>query len=146
MRQDFEKLFAHLPSPAMPDGFLEKIIRRVQNERQFLILKRKIIFFSIGLAGSTAAFPPALQILKQAFSDSAFFHFFTLLFSDFEIIVASWQSFLFSLLERLPIASLALFFSILLALLGSLKFLAKNLKIILQVKQYRATNQIYGHQ
>jgi len=135
MSQDFKKLFAQLQPPAMPDGFLKKIMRRIQNERELLSSRRQIILFSFGLIGSTTAFPFALGMLRQAFSESAFFHFFSLLFSDFKIIAASWQSFLFSLSERLPIANLIIFFTITFVLLGSLKFLIKNLKIIAQAKQ-----------
>lgn len=112
-----------------PSGLLEKILKRIHREERILVLRR-VVLFSITLAGSILAFVPALKILLSDFSQSGFLNFFSLIFSDFPSVAAYWQSFAMILLETLPAVSLALFLAVLLTFLESVKVLTKNIKII----------------
>jgi len=112
-----------------PKGLLEKILKRIHREERLLVLRR-IIIFSVMLAGSLLAFVPVLRILLYNFSQSGFIHFFSLIFSDFSSVATYWQSFAMILLESLPAVSLALFLAVLLIFLQSAKSLIKNIKII----------------
>lgn len=135
MRKGYRKLFTHLVFPEPPDGLFEKIMRRIREEQRFLVLKRRFVIFSIGLAGSTAVFSFAFRIVQADIYESGFLHFLFLLFSDFEIVITYWKSFTMSLLETIPIMSLAIFFITVFVFLVSLKFWARDLKLIFTPKQ-----------
>lgn len=112
-----------------PSGLLEKILKRIHKEERFLVF-RKNIMFSVTLAGSLAGIIPSFRMLLSDFSNSGFFNFFSLIFSDFSVVTTYWQSFTIILLETLPAMSLAIFLAVLLTFLQSFKFLMKNIKII----------------
>lgn len=135
MRKDYEKLFTYLKSPEPPDGLFNKVIDRIQKERRFLIIKWQLFIFSIGAICSAIAFIPAFQMVKTGFTESGFIQFFSLLFSDFKIVVAYWQNFIFSLLETLPVMSLVILLVVVLVFLESLRFLTRDIKIIFISKQ-----------
>jgi len=106
----------------------EKIMRRIKAERKRMVLRRKIAGFSFVLAISFLGLVPAIKMAYAGFVGSGFVQLFSLAFSDTAIIMASWQNFILSLLELLPITGLLAIGVALLAALGSLKFLSKNLK------------------
>lgn len=112
-----------------PNGLLEKILKRIQREQRILVIKRSFVF-SVFLIASTVSFWPISNMLLSDFLKSGFFYFFSLLFSDFSIVMVHWQSFAMMLLETLPAVSLALFLAVLLIFLQSAKSLAKNINII----------------
>lgn len=133
MRKNYEQLFSHLTPPEMPDNLFEKIMRRIQKERQFSILKRRVMILSIGMIGiigAGAAFIPAFKMARTELYESGFPYFLSLIFSDFGTVVAYWQNFIMSLLETLPVMGLAILLIIILVFLGSLRFLARNVKSI----------------
>lgn len=113
----------------LPEGLLEKIIKRIHKEERLLVWRRTIIF-SVTFIGSLAAFVPVLKILLSNFSRSGFLKFFSLIFSDFPSVATYWQSFVMILLESLPAVSIALFLVVVLLLLQSAKSLTKDIKII----------------
>jgi hypothetical protein len=112
-----------------PKGLLEKILKRIHKEERLLVFK-KIIIFSVMLMGSLAGLVPALRMLLSDFSRSGFVSFFSLIFSDPSVVAMYWRSFTMILLETLPALSLALFLTVLLILLQSIKSLTRSLKII----------------
>ena len=116
MRQNLEKLF-------------EKIMRRIGEEQRFAA-KRRLVFISLGAIVSLAVLVPAFNLARTNLAESGFLQFLSLAFSDFGIIIAYWQSFAMSLLETIPAISLAMFFVVIFMFLGSLKLLAKDIKII----------------
>lgn len=133
MHKNYEQLFSHLTAPEMPDNLFEKIMHRIKKERQSLIFKRRVMILSIsiiGIIGAVAAFVPAFKMAQTEFNESGFLYFLSLIFSDFETVAAYWQNFIMSLLETLPVMGLAILLLTILVFLGSLKFLAKNVKSI----------------
>lgn len=130
MRQDYEKLFTFLPAPDPSGELYQKIILRLRREEKFLSLRKRMIIFSFGLIGSVIAFLPAWQWLKTGLVESGFTQFLSLFFSDTGIIAAYWQNFALTLLESLPVMSLAVFLTIAFIFLNSLKSLYKDVKII----------------
>ena len=113
----------------LPPGLFNKILKRIHKEERVLVLRR-IVIFSITLAGSLLSLAPSFKILGSDFSRSGFISFFSLIFSDFSAVTTYWQSFMMILLETLPAVSLALFLAVLLLGLQSVKILTKNIKII----------------
>lgn len=133
MHKNYEQLFSHLTAPEMPDNLFEKTIHRIQKERQSSILKRRVMILSIGMIGiigAVAAFIPAFKMAQTELYESGFPYFLSLIFSDFGTVAAYWQNFIMSLLETLPVMGLAILLLTILVFLGSLKFLAKNVKSI----------------
>lgn len=135
MRKDYEKLFTHLKPLEPPEGLFEKITHHIREEQRLLTMKRRLVIFSIGIMGSLAAFIPVFKVVQTGFAESGFMQFFSLLFSDFGIVVSYWQNFAMSLLETLPITSLMMLLATVLVFLESLKLLIKDIKIIFTSKQ-----------
>jgi len=104
---------------------------RIHREKQLLTVRRRIFIFSFIFIVSIIAIIPVFHGLEKAISDSGFLQFLSLIFSDFKIVMTYWQSFALSLLESLPVLNLALFLVVVLAFLESIKFLVKDIKIIL---------------
>lgn len=139
MRQDFEKLFSYLKSPEPPAYLLKKIMAGIHEKSRLLSLKQRLVLFSLSLLGSLVAFVPALQTLRTALTESGFIQFLSLLFSDAETVIVYWQNFVYSLLETLPVMSLAIFLTIFFIFLGSLKLLTADLKTLLPQINHKAS-------
>jgi hypothetical protein len=113
----------------MEELFL-RIMNRIHKEQRLLVIKRRIAVFSVILVGCVIAILPAFNMLKTAFTESGFMQFLSLLFSDFEVMVAYWQQFLPSLLESFPVLNLMAFLTVILGFLESAKYLTKDIKFI----------------
>jgi hypothetical protein len=110
-------------------GLYKKIIKRIHREERFLVI-RHIVIFSVALLGSSVAFVPTIKMLLIDFEKSGFLNFFSLLFSDFSIVASYWKNFALILLETLPVLSIALFLTVLIIFLQSLKSLSRDIKIL----------------
>jgi hypothetical protein len=112
-------LKSHFEQDKLPDFsnyLLEKILNRLSYEKQLKILKPKL-FAAIGLflAGL------GLLVLAVGVSLNTFFktptgHYFSLLFTDFNLIAANWQDYSLGILESLPLGAITV---LLFCLLGS---------------------------
>jgi len=123
------KNYSHYPDALKaPDVLFEKILNRIHQEQHLIVVRRKILFFSIGSFVSVIAAIPAFKILLSEFIESGFEKYFSLLFSDTKIVMSIWQNFTVSLLETLPVLNLIIFSLIVLAFLQMLRLTAKNIK------------------
>lgn len=113
-----------------PEYLFDKIMNRIKRERQLLNLRKRLIIFSTGAAGSIMAFIPALNAVRANLAESGILHFISLVFSDFTIVVTLWKEFAFSILESLPIISIAIFLATIFMFLGCIKFLSQDIAII----------------
>ncbi len=130
MTKNFNKLPQQFLTTEPPEGLFEQVMNHIQKEQGLLRLKRQAAIFALSTTCSAIAFIPAWRIVWAGFAESGFIQFFSLLFSDFEIVVTYWQNFALSLLETLPVMSLIILFVIILVFLESLKLLIKDIKII----------------
>lgn len=135
MRKDYEKLLTHFQSAEPPDDLFDKIMSRINLERRLLVIKRRFVIFSIGLVGSIVAFIPVFRMVQTGFNESGFVEFFSLIFSDSGVVISYWQNFTLTLLESLPVMSIAVFLATVFVFLGSLKFLVQDIKIIFNPAQ-----------
>src|SRR3989338_5858179 len=110
MRQDYEKLFNQLKPALTPTGLFDQVVSRLGREQRLLSLRRRIALFTVSAVFSALALLPAGRAVWSGLSESGFTHFFSLIFSDAQIVLVYWQSFALSLLESLPIVSLISFF------------------------------------
>ena len=130
MSKNYEKLFTHLVPPKPSAGLFEKIMHRIREEQQLLTIKRRLAVFSVSLIVSASAFIPVLKMVQKELYESGFLQFLSLAFSDFGIIATYWQNFTMSLLETIPAISLTILLITILIFLESLKFLARDIKLI----------------
>lgn len=137
--ESIKKSFHDFQTPEPPKDLFGKIMSRIRKEQRTSI-RRRIIIFSIGLLGSLAAFIPVFQSARNAFAEFGFIQFFSLLFSDSEIIITYWRSFVLTLLESLPVMSIVALLAIILIFLESLKLLVKNITIFLNPAPIKITN------
>lgn len=100
----------------------DRIINQINREERLMILKRRLILRSSGLLLSIFAFIPLTFKLLSDIAQSGFSQFFSLLFSDFNIIMANIGDYVLSLLELMPALSLSLFLA---ALLSAIFYMAK---------------------
>lgn len=134
MDNNYEKLFSKIKPLDPPAGLLERIINRIQTERNLLTVKRRLVIFSVGFIGSIAAFVPVFKMVYQGFAESGFMQFLSLLFSDTGVVLTYFGNFVSSLLEALPVTGLLAFSVVLLIFLESLKLLSKDIKSIIASK------------
>jgi hypothetical protein len=104
----------------------DRVINQINKEEKMMILKRRLILRSSGLLLSIFAFIPLSFKLFSDIAQSGFSHFFSLLFSDFNIIMANIGDYVLSLLELMPALSLSLFLAALLSALFSIAKLADS--------------------
>jgi len=130
MRKDWGKPFTALKAPEPPAGLFEKIIQRLYQEQRISALRRRLLILSAVLSGSMVALIPAFRALQTGLTESGFMEFFSLLFSDLAVVIAHWQDFASALLESLPVMSAVVLLSAVFVVLGSLKFIARDMKFI----------------
>ncbi len=114
----------------MPEGLLDKILARIKREETLLALKKRLVIFSVSAIGSLIAFIPAFRLMQAELSQSGFTQFFSLIFSDTDVVLNVWTSFVFSILESLPALSIIALLTAIFIFLISLKFLAKDINAI----------------
>ncbi len=128
MRQDFEKLFSYLKTEEPSVHLFVNILNLVEENRR-ASARNRLILNAAALAVSFAAFIPAIYWLTVEISQSGFFQYLNLIFSDAGIISAYWQNFGLLLLESLPALSLTLTLAAFFGLLYFLKRVMSNLKL-----------------
>jgi ABC-type phosphate/phosphonate transport system permease subunit len=130
MRKDYEKLFTHLEPPEPPEDLLNRIMKRIHREQRTRALKWRFGFFVLLLAGSAVAAVPAFRSVQASLVESGFTDFVSLAFADTGAVMAYWDSFTAALLESLPIMSIAVFLAVIFAFLESLKYVARDFKVV----------------
>jgi len=129
---NYHQLFTHLKPAEPPTGLLTSVMSRLTRaERRAIFLSRcRLFFVSLLLLGSLGSLIPVFRTISADLSASNFFSYFSLLFSDFSIVVSSWQSYLFTLLESLPVFSLTLSLGLTLVVLAALRFFVRDFRVV----------------
>jgi hypothetical protein len=125
LQKNFSNLTVHRP----PRDLLVKIMAKIA-QRQ-----RKMAIWNFAVSGvvfvvTLVVLVPAFVAVHSAMTQSGSYQFMSLLFSNFSEVAASWQDFMFSLLESLPILGIAALLMTILFLLGSLRFINRDVKIL----------------
>jgi len=128
MINNYDKIFSYIGSPQPADGLFIKIVNRIDRAKRISSIKR-LIMFSLAFVGSAVGFIPALNSLRTALIESGFTQFFSLIFSDFSIVLNSWKVFTLTLLESLPAVDVLIFLVVISVFIGSLRFLIKYGKL-----------------
>lgn len=111
-------------------NLFERIVSRIKLEEKFVYVKSKLIFFSCGVVASLVAFILSAISTHTEIIKSGFSNFFSLIFSDFQVVMANWQSFGISLIETLPIVNVVILLVTASIFILLLKVFSKSLKIL----------------
>ena len=96
---------------------LKKVLNRLSYERQLKILKPKL-WTAVGVfLTGLGLLVLALELFWNVFAKTPTLHYFSLMFTDFNLITANWQDYSLGILESLPLGNLTLLLS---CLLGSI--------------------------
>lgn len=114
-----------------PSGLLEKIISRIQKESEILSIKKRIAVFFLGMLIALLGLGLSFNYMQAEFVSSGFLHYISLIFSDFGYVLNYWVDFSATILENLPVFSIAVFLvaSLVLFILATLT--ARNIKVVL---------------
>lgn len=130
IRKDYEKLFARLAPHEPPAWLLNKIFTRIRLEEEIFSVRKRLVLFSSLALVSVAAFVPVIRLCAAEFTQSGFYQFIALFFSDAGAVAANWQDFGMALFESLPATSSVALFATMMMFLWSSKHLAQAMKII----------------
>jgi hypothetical protein len=117
LERALKKHFGQNHLPDFGDFLLNKVLNRLDYERELKMLKPKLwMAVAVFLSGLVfLAF--GVDIFVRAFVQTPIAHYLGLMFTDYTLVLANWQDYTSSLLESLPLGSLAL---LLTSVLGSL--------------------------
>jgi ABC-type phosphate/phosphonate transport system permease subunit len=116
------------------ENLLAKIMTRIQQEKKIRQLQRRLILFSFTAVGSAFALAPTFNTLLAETTQSGIASYFSLLISDFAIVLSFWREFCLSILEIFPVMAVGIFLSTVFVFLISLKFLIKDYEQIFSIK------------
>lgn len=126
---ELQKHFSKLETREVPKGLFDKIMAKIALKRR----RRAILSFafsSMMLVAGAVFMVPVLLDVHAAMIQSGTYQFVSLMFSNFSEVAASWQDYVFSLFESLPILSIAAFLATVLFVLASLRFISRDVKIL----------------
>jgi hypothetical protein len=127
LEQAIKRHFEHNQMPDFGNYLLEEILNRLDYERQLKILKPKLwTAVGIFLAG-VGLLVLAVDVSRIAFGQTPILHYLSLMFTDFNLIVANWQDYALGVLESLPLGPLAILLSSLLGSIVLVDFAANRL-------------------
>lgn len=129
MPKEFEKLLANLNQIEPSENLYGIVLSRIEAIKKRTARVRLILLSGATLA-ALIALVTAFQYLINDFYQSGSYQYLSLLFSDGEAVMAYWQDFTLSLVESLPFMSMTAVLSVTFVLLGSLKFMARDVKTL----------------
>jgi ABC-type multidrug transport system permease subunit len=129
VRKDYERLFKNINRLEPPEFLLGNILTAIEAKKRKTARIRLALFGTFALASLAALFP-AIQYFIAEFSQSGFYQYFSLLFSDWNLAITYWNDFVLSLAEALPVLATAAVLSAIFVFLGSLRLAVKQIKFI----------------
>lgn len=122
-------LFKSLKAPAHAPDLIGRVLDSVRREQGKETLLEKIFFsFLMMLSASVAVW--GFFLVQTDGAKSGFGNYFSLIFTDFEIVTSSVFNWTSILLETLPALSLAILFLGLAGVLESARVLGRHLRLI----------------
>jgi len=118
----FDQLATQVPHPELESRILARVdMLRVRRARlQFAFAT------TVGISAFAGAIP-ALQFVTTELTQSGFFSYSALLFSDAGAIFSFWQEFLLTLIEALPVLAISLLVSMILIFVFALQIALSRL-------------------
>lgn len=110
----------HFEQDSLPDFgnyLLPKILTNLNYEQELKILKPKLWTAAGIFVCGLGLLVLAVGVSWSAFAQTPTQHYFSLIFTDFNLILVNWQDYSLGVLESLPLGALAILLS---SLLGSI--------------------------
>jgi ABC-type phosphate/phosphonate transport system permease subunit len=118
----------------IPSDLFPKVMKSIYSERKRLAACRRFAVASIVFFTALASLYPVWSSLHTEFAASGFSQFLSLLVWDSRSVFANWQDYGLSLLESFPIINTAILLTVILSILLSIKFIAKNMGSLRRLK------------
>lgn len=126
---NYNKLFANISHVKPPEGLSEVIYARIEGIKRRQA-KIRIAYASFAGAVSLVASIPALQYCISSFTETGFWQYLSLLFSDGGVAIIYWKELLLSLAESLPVLGSAIILALAFVIVGSLKYIIENTRTL----------------
>jgi hypothetical protein len=110
---------------AMPEGLVDGVLERIRIEEEYLKFRKAALFVLCGLCVSLLGLIWSLGHLIDGMARSGFSSIASLAYSDTSVVMQHWQDFAYSLLESLPVISMII---VLTSLVAALHFLSRTWK------------------
>jgi len=135
MRPDYEKLFQGNGGIDTVDRLSQAVLSRIsRHSRRTARVKVAVLgFFALAAFLSII---PAVGLMVRGFQQSGFLQYFSLLFSDGRSVMASWQEFVLSLAESLPVVGITAVLGATFVLLASVALVAKHIRTAFTFSRY----------
>jgi hypothetical protein len=129
MPENYTKLFNCLKTKEVPDHLYQKVMDRIGLEQSLAAIRRKVYIYTSATILCFSALSGAFYFVRLEMASSGFLSYFSLLFSDLDVVLSSWQNFSLTLLEAMPATSIILFLLSMAVLMHMAKNLAKNIQL-----------------
>ncbi|MEK7519899.1 MAG: hypothetical protein AAB581_01485 [Patescibacteria group bacterium] len=118
-----------------PSGLAGIVVERIRREEEHRA-RRRVAMFSLGTALAGAGFLFAFRATTTELAQSGAGEYLSLFVSDAGVMVVSWQSFLFALLESIPVVSVIMLLAAAFVFIACAQWLARNMKTLQFTKHH----------
>ena len=108
LEQAIKQRLLHQQMPVFDNYLHDKIMSRLEYEQSIKALKPKLWAGFTILAASLGLLVFTLLDFVKVWQQTSAFHFLALTFTDFRLVLDNWQDYTFSILESVPMGTLAL--------------------------------------
>ncbi len=129
MTKSITENFSRLKTQEVPHDLFGKIMVKIAAKQRRRALW-SFVFSGVVFLVTLGSVVPVVADVHASMTQSGTYQFISLMFSNFSQVASSWQDFLFSLLESLPIFGIAIFLAVMAFLLTSLRFISRDFKIL----------------
>lgn len=127
MEKDYQKLYQTLRVPTIPQGLRDSVLARIDIEARHASLVGIAMFTPLVFISAFSVIV-SFQYLAGEAAQSGLSNYLSIIFSDWSTLISYWKEFLISLAEQVPVFETIIFLGTVLALLGSLKSMLKNIR------------------
>jgi len=106
MFDNYEKLFNHLRTEDVPAGLFNKIIQKIEYEKEKKHTRKTLFLFLIFFLVSVIITPLSFNIFLIQVKSSGIMYFISEAFADLHTFAALWEDFSLAILESLPVMGL----------------------------------------
>ena len=124
-QENYQKLLGGLSETHAPEGLYRAVLLRVSAE-QARSARRRFATACVALLASLGAAVAAVFVLADSLTQSGFWKFVSLAFSDGGTVLTYWKEFSMSLLESFSVPETIFSLACIFAVVLSLRFLLKN--------------------
>ena len=126
MEKDFQTFFNTLETREPKSGLSFGVLQRIELYKQRLA-RIRLAFLGVSTVIFAVAIVPAFLYTITAFSNTGFYQYVSLAFSDGTALLPYWKEFGLTLAESLPAFEISLLLAVIFAFLESFKLAIKNM-------------------